>query len=94
LSCVLAGRIALASAQPEVARRHWQRALEVLAPRLPASNDWRYLDPAAQALVLLDRVAEARPLIERLQRFGYQAIDPLASATLAVAASSVPSQNK
>jgi len=81
-SSILAGRIALAQGQPDVARGHWNRALEVLAPRLGGSNDWHYLDPAAQALVLLGRTDEARPMIERLQRFGYHPLDPLAASIL------------
>ena len=90
-SCILAGRIALAQAQPDVARRHWNRALEVLAPRLADSNDWRFLDPAAQALVLLGKTEEARPLIERLHRFGYHPIDPLAASVLEAASPPVSS---
>ena len=90
-SCVLAGRVALADDQPDVARRHWMRALEVLAPRLANSNDWRFLDPAAQALVLLGKTDEARPLIERLQRFGYHPIDPLAASILDLASLQVSS---
>jgi eukaryotic-like serine/threonine-protein kinase len=94
-SCLLAGRIAAAQAQPEAASRHWQRALEVLAPPLPGSNDWRLLDPAAQALTLLGRSGEARPLIERLRRFGYHSADPLAASILEAAASPDSSnQNK
>ena len=80
-SCVSAGRIALAQSQPDLARQHWNRCLTVLAPRLPASNDWRALDPAAQALLLLGKPEEARPLVERLGRLGYHSIDPLAAST-------------
>jgi len=40
------------------------------------------LDPAAQALVLLGKTTEARPLIERLRRFGYHPLDPLAASIL------------
>ena len=87
LACILAGRSAQASAQPDIAQAHWQRVLTLLAPKLAESNNWRVLDPAAQALVLLDRAAEARPLIERLRRFGYQPTDPLARTTLALAPS-------
>jgi serine/threonine-protein kinase len=81
-SCVLAGRIAFAQARPEAAQRHWSHVLEVLAPRLANSNDWRFLDPAAQALLLLGRSDEARPLTERLRRFGYHPIDPAAASAL------------
>ena len=94
-SSILAGRIALARAQADVAQSHWNHVLEVLAPRLSDSNDWRFLDPAAQAYVLLGRAGEARPLIERLQRFGYHPIDPLAATILDAASLPVTStQNK
>ncbi len=84
-SCLQAGRLARARGQADEAARHWQRALAVLTPRLAGSHDWRLLDPAAQALVLLGRPDEARPLIERLQRSGYHALDPQAASTLGLA---------
>jgi len=90
-SRILAGRIAYGLSQPDIAHRHWNRALEVLTPRLTDSNDWRFLDPAAQALVLLGRTEEARPLIEKLQRFGYHSLDPLAAAILDAASPPVTS---
>jgi tetratricopeptide (TPR) repeat protein len=80
--CLLAGRLAQARGQPAEAARHWQRALEVLTPRLPGSRDWRLLDPAAQSLVLLGRPDEARPWIEQLRRSGYHPLDPRAAETL------------
>ena len=89
-SCVLAGRCALAQAQPEAAQRHWNRALEVMGPRLVHSNDWRLLDPAAQAFTLLGKPAEARPLIARLQRLGYHPTDPFAASILEAA---IPPEN-
>ena len=79
---LFAGRLAVAQNQSDVAQRHWARALEVLAPRWSQSNDWRVLDPAAQALVLGGKPEEARPISERLRRFGYHAIDPLAASVL------------
>jgi len=90
-SCILAGRIALAQGRPEVARSHWTRALEAVAPHLADSNDWRFLDPAAQALVLLGRADEAEPLIARLRHFGYHPLDPLAVPILDAAIPTVSS---
>ncbi len=78
-SCVLAGRVAAAAGRGDDARRDWQRALVLLSPHLPGSRDWRLLDPAAQALNLLGRDAEAQPLIEQLRRSGYHTLDPFAA---------------
>ena len=77
-SSILAGRIAQEQGASETARRHWTRALEALAPQLHDSNDWRFLDPAIQALTLLDKVSEARPFAKKLKLFGYRPIDPFA----------------
>jgi eukaryotic-like serine/threonine-protein kinase len=82
---VLAGRIEQARGRADIARRRWEGVLAVLAPRAPNSNDWLILDPAAQAYVLAGQADQARPLIERLQRFGYRPIDPLATPLLGVA---------
>ena len=81
-SCLLAGRVALAAGRVDAATRHWERALAVLGPRFANSKDWLFLDPAAQALVLLGRRDEARSLCERLQRYGYHSPDPLAASLL------------
>ena len=83
-SCILAGRIATDEGNVENAQRHWLRAVEILAPHLKGTNDWRFLDPAAQALTLLGRTDEARPLVEKLKRFGYHSVDPLAAPILDV----------
>ncbi|MCF3650534.1 serine/threonine-protein kinase [Synoicihabitans lomoniglobus] len=79
---LLAGRIAHASGDDAKARQHWQEAIGILGSRWENSHDWRFLDPAAQALVLTGETARARPLLERLARFGYHATDPLAASTL------------
>jgi tetratricopeptide (TPR) repeat protein len=86
-SQLLAGRIAVQRGDRNVALRHWERVVEALGTRATHSNDWRLLDPAAQALTLLGRAEEARPLVERLQRFGYHALDPLAASLLDAALS-------
>ncbi|HWA85949.1 MAG TPA: hypothetical protein VG710_06995, partial [Opitutus sp.] len=83
-SIILAGRIAADHNEADVAKRHWLHALETLSPRLDHTHDWRFLDPAAQALTLLGRVEEARPLVERLKHFGYHTADPLAAPILDV----------
>ena len=81
---LLAARLAGERNEPDVALRHARRAVDVLAPRLAQTNDWRLLDPAAQALTLVGRAAEARPLVERLRRFGYRSLDPLAASVLEI----------
>lgn len=75
---ILAGRIAAARHRPDEARERWQQAWSLIASRLANTNDWRLIDPAAQALTLLERPEEARPFVERMQRFGYRTLDPLA----------------
>jgi hypothetical protein len=71
--------------EPDVAQQHGQLALALLVPRLAQTNDWRLLDPAAQAFVFLGRPAEAQPLVARLRGFGYHALDPLAASILEAA---------
>ena len=81
LARIVAGRICQANGQHEPARGHWLRALEIIGPR-QASNDRRFLEPAALALALLERHDEAQAVAVRLRRFGYHYLDPLAAATL------------
>jgi len=83
-SLILAGRIAANSANANYAERFWVAAIKVFPPHLEGSHDWRLLDPAAQALTLLGRHEEARPLIAQLKRFGYHTTDPLAAPILDV----------
>ena len=75
-ACVAAGRIARQLGQEEAARQHWQRAADILLPRVSESNNWRLLDPSARALALLGRGEESGVIIARLRRFGYQPLEP------------------
>ena len=75
-ACILAGTIEGRSGDKEAARRHWQTALQTLESLTSESNHWRLLDPAARALALLGRVDESRAIVMRLQRFGYQPLEP------------------
>lgn len=74
-SCIWAGRMAESRGQHAAALRCWQRVVDVLGSQAEASNNWRLLDPVAQALVLSGKSAAAGPLAQRLRRFGYRAPD-------------------
>ena len=54
------------------ARSSWAKAVEVIEPIARQSNDRRYLDPWAQALLYLDRIEEATPIVEKLMSMGYR----------------------
>ena len=80
---LLAGRIAARDQQPDRAKTYWERAYATVAPSLADfPHDWRFHDPAAQALTLLGRPEEAAPLRERLKKFRYHSTDPLAVSIL------------
>jgi hypothetical protein len=59
--------------------------LSLVEPWIPASNDWRVLDPASEALLLLGRFDEAQSVKQRLHRLGYSSRDPFAAPVLAAA---------
>jgi serine/threonine protein kinase/tetratricopeptide (TPR) repeat protein len=82
---ILAGQIAQARQEPAVAQDCWATAVAALKPDTAGSSDWLSLEPAALAFSLAGRKEEARPLIERLRRFGYVSLDPLHAAILASA---------
>jgi tetratricopeptide (TPR) repeat protein len=71
-----AGKIAAGQGKPDAAQQHWRRALELLEPRLPGSNHWRILYPAAEAYRRVGRQAESDSLVERLQRLGFRPLEP------------------
>ena len=73
---VVAGEIAAQAGDDDAARRRWQHATEVLAPRLAATRNWRLLDPAVRAAARSGRAGEARTLIAQLNLLGYVPLDP------------------
>lgn len=79
---LIAAKIAASQRDAPTARGHCQRALEIVTPRMKDSRDWRLLDPAARALALLGRPEESRALIERLERSGYQPLEPWPAGAL------------
>jgi eukaryotic-like serine/threonine-protein kinase len=75
-TCVVAGSITRRSGDADTARRHFEAAIEVVQGRAANSNHWRLLDPLARALMLVGRTEESRVIIERLQRLGFQPLEP------------------
>jgi tetratricopeptide (TPR) repeat protein len=72
---VVRGRIEAALGSREEARKAWEQALAILAPAPRPLTHWKVLAPWAQALLQLDRAAEARPAVERLDKMGYRSED-------------------
>jgi serine/threonine protein kinase/class 3 adenylate cyclase len=56
----------------EEARSAWGRAADAIGPFARTSSDYQILAPWAQALLHLDRLAEARPVVERLAGMGFR----------------------
>ncbi len=93
LAGVVAGEIAAQTGDSAAARRQWQHAADLLAPRLPGTRDWRLLDPAARAAAWLGRSEEAHDRIAQLTLLGYVPLDPWPDADQPGASKSpVPSQ--
>ena len=76
MAYLTAGEIALRAGERTAAQKDWQRAQELLAPRLANSRDWRLLDPAARVAAQLGHPEEARALIAQLNQMGYVPLDP------------------
>ncbi|HET7536535.1 MAG TPA: serine/threonine-protein kinase [Candidatus Didemnitutus sp.] len=73
---VIAGEFAALSGDSETSQRHWQRAVDLLSPRLKGSRDWRLLDPAARTFAHMGRTTEAQTAISNLHLLGYVPLDP------------------
>jgi serine/threonine-protein kinase len=76
-----AGDIALRAGDGGAAQKDWQKANELLAPRIANSRDWRLLDPAARVAAVLGHPEKARALIARLSQMGYVLLDPWPSVS-------------
>ncbi|MBI5690023.1 MAG: serine/threonine protein kinase [Verrucomicrobia bacterium] len=81
LAALLEGRLATAAGDPARARRHWQSAWDLVAPRVAESRDWRLLDPAARAALLLARPDDASSIRRRLEGLGYVPLEPWPAAS-------------
>jgi eukaryotic-like serine/threonine-protein kinase len=68
---LVAGVIADRQGRSSEARREWEGVLHAVAPA-PGQADLRDNEQVAQALLLLGRVDEAKPLVERLAEAGYR----------------------
>ncbi len=60
------GTVHVLRGKPDLARQAWNRAVEIIEPVTAMSDVPSYLDTHAQALLLLDRVQEARPIVDKL----------------------------
>jgi serine/threonine protein kinase len=80
LTLNVAGEMVSAAGNPTESRRYWQRAAELVAPRIVGSRDWRVLEPAARAALHLGQSELARELMNQLQRIGYVPRDPWPTA--------------
>jgi eukaryotic-like serine/threonine-protein kinase len=90
---VVAGEISARSGSGAAAQRDWQRAGEILAPRVQGSSDWQLLDPAARAAAWMGRLEEARATISRLTQLGYLPLDPWPDLKRAAAAPEISNPN-
>ncbi len=74
-SYMLEGRVLDRRGQDESARIAWSRALAIVELLARDSETTTYLDAWAWALLRLDRVEQARPIIERLESIGMHGAD-------------------
>jgi len=74
-SCGPRGRIEAALGDRTQARAAWESALAILAPCTRPLTHWKVLAPWTEALLSLDRAAEARPGVDQLARMGYRGGD-------------------
>ena len=76
LALLFASRLAAQSGEPAIASQHLRRALELVEARSVHSHNWQILDPAARAYALAGNRAGQRAVRDRLDKMGYQPLDP------------------
>jgi serine/threonine-protein kinase len=69
---LLEGRLLEGQARKKEALAAWGRALEIIEPLARESDETAYLEVWAKALLRLDRVREAAPIVKRLQAVGHK----------------------
>ncbi len=73
---IVAGNLFEKAGDVDRARQQWQRAEEILVPRIRGSRNWRVLDPYARVSAYLGHLAEARKTILDLNLLGYVPVEP------------------
>jgi len=72
---IVAGQIAVERRDAAAARAHWLHARDRIAPAAQAGTDLNFLATWASALLLLDDVEAARPIVAKLSATGYRTPD-------------------
>ena len=71
----LLGQIATTRGDAAAAKRYWVQARDTIAPVARTGEDPNFLAAWAGALLLLDDLDAARPLVEKLATMGYRVPD-------------------
>ena len=66
------GLIRFSGGNRRLARDAWVESVATIEPVASGSDDVRFLTPWARALLYLDRVEEAKPLVDKLEALGYR----------------------
>ena len=72
---IVGGQIAANRTEPTAARGYWMQARDTIAPIARTGDDPNVLAPWASALVLLNDVSAARPVLQKLGAMGYRTPD-------------------
>lgn len=72
---LIGGEVAAERGDAAIAHTRWERTRDRTAPATKAGNDFEFLVVQAGALLLLDDLDAARPIVARLSAAGYRAPD-------------------